>query len=394
MRSLAPPRALAAALLAFTLLSGCGVAATPTATHARTISRSIAGTGSSARPSFLPLSFTAVSVTHWWVLGAVPCGARDCLSVKTTTNAGATFRSLPAPPGAFAPGGVPAESSISFADASDGWVFGPKLYATHDGGLHWTAIRMPGVVEGLEPGLGQVYAGVFPPSPCSESGTCSARTPKPQLWRTRPSSNAWAADRAAGAISLSLAVHGTSVWVINSMLTRDGYALGTRLLHSANAGRTFAVEPQPVTGIICDYSPVSQSFLWAYCSGGHFMFPYISRDGGAHFTAVGSATAPITPVGYPNGSGLIAASARTAVAASSVSVGRLGTPLIRTTDERARWSAVQAQPSSTGQWSLIGFTTPKVGYALWRSFAHGFATAELWRTVDAGARWTQVRTLS
>ncbi len=396
MRYLAFSRLHVGALLTIAFVSGCGVAAAPLAAHTVASSRSRAGTGSSERPSFLPLSFTAVSVTHWWLLGAVPCGAKDCLSIKTTTNAGATFATLPAPPGTFAPGsgGQPAESSIRFADAKDGWVFGPKLYATHDGGLRWTAIKMPGVVEELEPGLGQVYAGVFPSTPCSNTGTCTARTPHPQLWRTRPSSNHWVVDRAAGAIGDSLAVHGTSVWVMNAMLTRDGYSIGTRLLHSTNAGATFALEPQPVTGIICDYSPVSAAVLWAYCSGGHFMFPFISTDGGAHFTEVGSQTARITPVGYANGSGLVAASARIAVAASSIPVPKLGMPLIRSTDRGAQWKIVQAQPSSNGQWSLIGFTTPEVGYALWQKYADGYATAQLWRTTDAGAKWTQVKALS
>jgi photosystem II stability/assembly factor-like uncharacterized protein len=393
MRYLAPSRLHLAALLTIAFASGCGAAAAPVAAHDIGPSRSIAGTGSSARPSFLPLSFTAVSVNHWWVLGAVPCGARDCLSIKTTTNGGATFRSLPAPPGTFTPATTPPQFSVRFADARDGWVFGPELYATHDGGLRWTAIKMPGVVDELEPGLGQVYAGVFPAAPCSRTGTCSARTPRPQLWRTQPSSNQWTVDRGAGAVTY-LAVHGTSVWVINATLTRDGYALGMRLLHSVNAGRTFAAEPEPVTGIVCEYSPVSATFLWAYCSGGHFMFPYVSANGGAHFTAVGTEAARISPVGCANGAQLIAASASTAVAASSVSVPKLGTPLIRTTDEGARWTVAAAQPSRNGQWSLVGFTTPAVGYAMWQSYAHGHATAELWRTTDAGARWTQVKTLN
>jgi hypothetical protein len=392
MRYLAPSRLLAAALLTIVFVSGCGVAATPVSAHSVAYSRSTRAAAPSTQRAFLPLSLAAVSATHWWILGAVPCGARDCLSIKTTTDAGATFRSLPAPPGTFAPGLTPPES-ISFADAKDGWVYGPKLYATHDGGRHWTAIRMPGIVPELQPGRGLVYATVFPSAPCTRTGTCTARTPKPELWRVRPADNDWAVDRAAGAVSGSLAVNGTSVWVVNATLTRDGYAFGTRLLHSANAGRTFAAEPQPVTGIVCQYSPVSPSFLWAYCSGGHFMFPYVSADGGAHFTAVGTETARITPVGYPNGSDLIAASASTAVAASSVSTGKLGTPLIRSTDDGARWQVVQAQPTTSGLWSLIGFTTPKVGFALWQSFARGYPTAELWRTADAGARWTPVRAL-
>jgi hypothetical protein len=388
----------AAALLTIAMLTGCGAAAAPTAERLVTSSHSISGTRSSGRPSFLPLAFTAVSASHWWVLGAVPCGARDCLSIKTTTDGGASFRSLPAPPGTFwpmAPGASPTSvSSISFADANDGWVFGPKLYATHDGGRHWKAIPLPGAVYDLEPGLGAVYAIVAPNDPCAQTGTCTARSLQPHIWRAQPSHNAWRIDRAAGDVSSSLAVHGTSVWVVNDMITRDGPALGLRLLHSVNVGRTFALESQHVTGIFCSYMPVSDSVLWAYCSGGHFMFPFVSTDGGAHFTAVGSQAARITATGLANGSELIAASATTAVAASSVDFGPQGLSLIRTTDEAARWKVVQTAPGKSGLWSLIGFTTPEVGYALWQSYAHGYPTAELWRTTNAGATWEPVRALS
>jgi hypothetical protein len=235
---------------------------------------------------------------------------------------------------------------------------------------------------------------VFPPTPCTRTGTCTARTPEPLLWRSQPPSNTWSVDRAAGGVSGSLAVRGRSVWVVNTIRTRDGPVAGTRLLHSANAGRAFALEPQPVTGIVCTYSPVSNSFLWAYCSGGHFMFPSVSSDGGAHFKAVGTQAALITPVGYPNGAELIAASATTAVAASSVADSKLGIPLIGTTDEGARWEVVQAQPSRSGLWSLIGFTTPEVGYAFWQNFAGRYETAQLWHTTNGGANWTQVTNLN
>jgi hypothetical protein len=396
VRYLTAWRLPAAPLLAIGLLTGCGAAA-PLAAHSLGSSRSIPGTGASARPPFLPLSFTAISVTRWWVLGAVPCGARDCLAIRTTTDGGTTFRSLPAPPGTFwptAPGAAPTVSSISFADAKDGWVWGPQLYATHDGGLHWTAIRLPGAVLELEPGLSTVYAAVFPATPCTTTGTCTARTPQPQLWRSQPSGDTWSVDPAAGGVGGSLAVHGRSVWVVNTIRTHDGPVLGTGLLHSANAGRTFALEPQQVTGIICNYSPVSNSFLWAYCSGGHFMFPFVSSDGGAHFKAVGTQAALITPVGYPNGAELIAASAATAVAASSVPESKLGIPLIRTTDEGAHWKVVQAQPGSNGNWSLIGFTTPEVGYAFWQNFGGRYETAQLWHTTNGGATWARVKAVN
>src|SRR5258708_2454194 len=221
-----------ATLLATGLLAGCGESVRPAAP------RSPAAMPSPSRPAvtvppsvpsgFVPQSFTAVSATHWWVLGSVPCGSRDCPAIVTTTDGGATFHPLPAPGGPFGPvmNSPPAAGSIRFADSSDGWVFDPALYATHDGGRHWTAISMPGQVTDLEPGLGEVFAIVTPPSPpCARTGTCTSSTPAPRLWRAQPSSDRWSADPAAGAASTGLAVHGRWVRAINTMSTRDGPAI-------------------------------------------------------------------------------------------------------------------------------------------------------------------------
>jgi hypothetical protein len=344
---------------------------------------------------FVPQSFTAVSATHWWVLGSVPCGTRDCPAIVTTTDGGTAFHSLPAPGGPFGPGlnSPPAAGSIRFADSADGWVSGPALYATHDGGRHWTAVSLPGQVTELEPGLGVVFAVVTPPAPpCARTGTCTSSTPAPRVWRTQPSSDHWSADPAAGAVSTGLAVHGRSVWVINAMSTRDGPAIGTALLHSADGGSRFTLEPAAIPGIACSYSPASDTVVWSYCSGGHFMYTYLSGDAGAHFTAVGPIQAPrTTPNGYPNGSTLEAASPTTAVAASDLP----GDPLIRTIDGGTTWSVVQTPPDSSGTWSVIGFTTPEDGYALWEhgGTTYRTSTAQLWHTTDGGATWSPVKTL-
>jgi hypothetical protein len=304
-----------AVLLAAGLLAGCGAPARPAAASLPTATPSRPPPTSAVTPSlppgFVPQAFTAISATHWWVLGSVPCGARDCPAIVATTDAGAAFQPLPAPGGRFGPGlnSPPAAGNIRFADSADGWAFDPGLYATHDGGRHWTAISVPGRVTDLEPGLGEVFAVVTPPSPpCARTGTCTSSTPAPRLWRAQPSSDHWSADPAAGRF--------------------------------AAAG---PIQPAP------------------------------------------------TPDGYPNGSTLEAASPTTAVAASDLP----GNPLIRTTDQGTTWSVVQAPADSTGTWSLIGFTTPEDGYALWEHGAATYqaSTAQLWRTTDGGASWSPVKTL-
>jgi photosystem II stability/assembly factor-like uncharacterized protein len=318
----------------------------------------------------------------------------------TTTDGGAAFRRLPAPGAPFGPSlrSPPAAANIRFANPEDGWAFGPGLYATHDGGQQWAAIPMPGTVTDLEPGLGVVYALVMQVLPCAARNTCTSAATKdmyPNLWTARwPAIGHWTPDTAAGAVSEGLAVHGQSVWAVSGTDVAGVTWTGDSLLHSADDGVRFATQPGVAVGSTeCGNSAVSAAVIWAYCSFGHFMGAYRSTDAGAHFTAaaVGETTRP-TPDGYPDGSTLAAASADVAVAANIMSG-----PLIRTTDGGATWVVVQRPPDRTGCWSLIGFTTPQVGYALWQDPApyagagYPATAAELWRTTDGGATWSPVK---
>ena len=117
------------------------------------------------------------------------------------------------------------------------------------------------------------------------------------------------------------------------MTTRDGPAIGTGLLHSADGGAHFALEPGAIPGIACSYSPASDTVIWSYCSGGHLMYAYLSADAGAHFTAAGPSEPPrTTPDGYAfwdhNGATYQASTAQ----------------LWHTTDTGTTWSPVTALP--------------------------------------------------
>lgn len=340
--------------------------------------------GASIPVGFDPISFTAISPTRWWLLGKAPCGAEDCLAVVGTRNAGQTFQSLAAPPGAFLPThpSTAPGSEIRFADPTDGWVFDPGLYATHDGGRTWETVTINHEqVQSLAAGTGEVYA-VFapPPTPCTKAGTCTNLALGPGLYRTQPWSDAWNADPLKENVTVGLTVHERSIWVMNAMPTPDGPAVGTGLLHSSDGGDEFTLEPQPVPGIACIYSPVTDTVVWAYCSGGHFMTALRSTDAGTEFKSVGGTTAPD---GYPNGSTLVGATATVAVAASDLP----GHPLLRTTDGGTSWTAVQAAPSTTGVWTVLGFTTSDNGYAF---LTQNASVTDLWRTTDGGRTWSAV----
>jgi len=67
-----------AAVLAAGSLAGCGEPVGPV---------SAAPSRPSVPPGFVPLAFTAISATHWWVLGSVPSGRRDRPVIVTTRGA-------------------------------------------------------------------------------------------------------------------------------------------------------------------------------------------------------------------------------------------------------------------------------------------------------------------
>ena len=49
-----------------------------------------------------------------------------------------------------------------FANANDGWLSGPALWATTDGGKHWNTVKLPGVVYMMATSGGEAYAAVEP----------------------------------------------------------------------------------------------------------------------------------------------------------------------------------------------------------------------------------------
>ena len=78
------------------------------------------------------LDVTWISATHGWAL-VHPAGCAHCTAIRTTTDGGTTWTALASP---VASG--ESVSSIRFANANDGYLFGPDLFVTHDGGNTWT----------------------------------------------------------------------------------------------------------------------------------------------------------------------------------------------------------------------------------------------------------------
>jgi photosystem II stability/assembly factor-like uncharacterized protein len=104
-----------------------------------------------------------VSARTGFVLGARGCSRLPCKArLEQTVNGGRTWTSVPAPAVSLVPPytttPASAVSSVRFENASDGWLFGPALWATTDGGTKWHRMTLPGDVIALAAWDGTVFA--------------------------------------------------------------------------------------------------------------------------------------------------------------------------------------------------------------------------------------------
>jgi hypothetical protein len=107
--------------------------------------------------TFEPVGASFITPNRGWVLGR-PRGCLSCAMLMRTADGGRHWQILPTPP---APTGIdvsPATgvSNIAFADAVNGFLYGPELLASHDSGRSWTRQSLP-PVQDLGIGGGDAY---------------------------------------------------------------------------------------------------------------------------------------------------------------------------------------------------------------------------------------------
>ncbi len=323
-----------------------------------------------------PASVTFVSATDGWVLGTATCARGQCAAIARTADGGRTWVAVSAPDAPIFPSpsdASPGISELRFADALDGWAFGPDLWSTHDGGTTWLRQTIPGVAAGpnvaaLETAGGTVYAVVF------DGGAYRVAS-------SPVGSDAWtlAAVRVpvgAGPVpTIQLILQGGAGWLLENDRT---VVAGARLVNGAwvtwqppcatVVGPAFLAASSPR-----DLAAACDVGLWSNPTGERL---FLSHDGGSTFTE--SATAvPLTM-----GAKAAAASPSVIVVGGSDATGAL---LVATFDAGKSWSVVARLGSV--QVMDLGFTTPTQGVVV-ASGANGPAT--LLMTRDGGHTWSPV----
>ena len=282
-------------------------------------------------------------------------------------------------------------SHLRFATPAVGYLFGPALYQTSDGGRTWQ--RVPSrPVESLEPSAGTVVRVVYDHGGCP--GPCDR-----VVQETSAGSGAWhtllrlPADSAAFSVAGQLVRQGA----VAMYLTLYGHMAGgagsahALILSSADAGLTWQQDPDPCGGTgasehdAIDMAAAPGGFAAVLCvprfsTGSTFVVT--SADHGASW----GSPRPV-PGGARHGLTLITtAGPANLMLGTAVDSGQGLLPfrLVTSMDGGLHWSTevtgtTQINPETPGA-SFLGFEDATVGR--WISGPH-----DIWTTHDAGQHW-------
>ncbi|HEV2371588.1 MAG TPA: hypothetical protein VGS19_05395 [Streptosporangiaceae bacterium] len=346
-------------------------------------------------PNFQVSSATFVGNQTGFVLGQAgtpgQCGppkAYVCTSLARTDNAGGSWSGVPAPV-AGAPNGSTGVSQVRFLNTGYGWVYGPQLFATTDGGLTWARVGTHGQrVTDLETIDGRVFA-VW--ADCRGSGAdFAAGCTSFSLYSSAAGTSNWAPVPGVTGLSQASGAPSSAFLVLTG--TR-GYLIGPNgELYSGPVSRASGWGPvtnahSPVTlhcspGTAQPDGVPSQAFLAATGSGGLVLFCpgtspgspqpgslYYSTDGGATWQPQGTVPVQGTPTslsGSPAGAVMLASASGIEVASSPA----------------GPWQVARTSPAPGG-FTYVGMTEANQGIAVAaRQSLHG-----LWFTFNSGLRW-------
>jgi hypothetical protein len=343
------------------------------------------------------LSVTFVGAATGWAMGqSLPAGQCDqpaapaCIVLRRTDSGGAAWRTVHAPP-AHGPNGSTGVSQIRFLTRSDGWAFGPQLWATHNAGRTWTQIATGGLrVTALEARGQRVFA-IW--ARCTGTGAgFASRCTSFTVYSSPAGSDAWAPalspaaatpGPAGGAASLLLT--GTTAYLLSpvgSLFAGPLTGGGLQPIQQATgaAGRlpgppcpAGSPQPdgQPSGALLAAGPPSGLDLLCAGQSadGRQQKTIYASSDGGQTWQRTGQAPAAGTA------SFLSASPSGALVLATS-----LGIEV--STNGGATWSAAGGT-MPPGGFAYAGMTTDAQGVAV----PAGPAQHSVWLTYNGGRTW-------
>jgi photosystem II stability/assembly factor-like uncharacterized protein len=386
-----PFPALSPRLLTGAAALACAAALMPMTSLVATASpaAAAAATGPPAVPAgFQPASASFVSPASGYVLGAVGCTLGHVCSARlvSTTDGGARWHFANAPDVALfnSAGNLLTQASrvsgVMFASRPDGWLYGPGLYATHDGGAHWRRISLGGNI------MASLGGGVV--AMAASSGTAYAViSPDPfngapeELYSSPVGTNAWArVGTMTGGPGASLAVSGKAAW----------FGTGSSLWATADGmhWRKYPFSCPAGLGLegIAAASSSQVAFLCARGQGTYHTVKEVLRSVNGGRTEYLTGQAPLAGDVY----GFAVPPYRATVITIAVVTPGLSY-LYRSANGGKTWAEIAVSGTSGGvSLSSLSYLSPTAGWVV--AGQPGFpGPGRLLRTSDAGRTWDAVR---
>ena len=353
-----------------------------------------------SQPQVLDLSFA--DPLHGWALAAGSCAGEACSVIVYATEDGGrswTRRSTPAASAAFFfpadPGADgPAVRRLLFANAKDGWLYGPRPFETHDGGSSWKPVALTGDTVSMAAAPdGSLWALTRDCTPAQiDMGDCitnlRASSIRGGAWR--PLGLPWI----RGSVTTLLRWDARTAWIMAAVkLGTTAYLYATR-----DAGATWRVAALPCSaagsadGIVSPLvAAASASALTDVCqaepgAGTADKTVYASADGGWTWSkaARSNAAAGLPVAGY--------AADLAYVAPSTTWLALIRGRLATSSDRGATWSTARGTPQAESIVRIV-FTDQNHGWAAATSVVMPDGTtvrSAVLRTHDGGASWSAV----
>lgn len=322
-------------------------------------------------------SASFVSARAGFVLGARTCSMLPCRArLEKTVDGGETWAPVPAPAvslaAPFSSSPTSAVATVRFENAADGWLFGPALWATTDGGQRWHRQSVPGEVIAVAASDGVAFAA----AESAGGGLGTAR-----LYRSHVGSSTW--TRVPGVTpDDALTVSGHAVWA----------GVPPELWTSADSGRHWFKLPFGCPSSLPDATAVaaaSAADVALACFNPGYPQPgssvkkvFTSANGGRTFQLKGRPPGPgepgtlAMPPGHPQVITL------TAVSGASF--------LYRSADGGRTWQAKTYADAGLG-FRDLAYVSATTGYFVHFGGSPVLAFGKgLMKTVNAGASWTKV----
>jgi N-acetylneuraminic acid mutarotase len=337
---------------------------------------------------FDPLEVSVVGTEDIWALGSVPCGRSLCPAILGSSDGGAHFVTLAAPKSRLEVGREPYEDlGLYFADAAHGFVYGPGLWATDDGGHSWAYQHLPGTVMAVGSSGSDAYALV-----CTRAlASCAIERPDMELLRAPIVGGRWTRVFLPAPLyfNSSLAIQGRTIVLTNGLSDELGDH-PTDMVISLNGGRSFRAEATPCfVGLGGRVYPALTpgGVLWAACPTGMEAEALVSRDGGLSWHKVPTG-------GFDNALTVSPASAGTALIWPAPPSGGLA---LTTNGGHSFLRVFGGEAPLAGTYPTLiwaGYATASRAYLL-DSLVPVSASAsqpanEIWRSDDGGRRWTEL----